>query len=153
MRLPQILLLTAALGLASCGMVRNSKLNPANWFGKSQEVTVAVQPTEDLDAKGRSLIQNVLSMKVEPYKGGAIIRATGLPPTQGWWQADLVPRPLDENGVLVLEFRVFPPVKPWPQGTQPSREITVALALSDIKLTGVREIVVQGAENARSSRR
>lgn len=153
MRLPQILLLTAALGLASCGAVRNSKLNPLNWFGKSQEVAVAVQPTEDSDAKGRSLIQTVLSMQVEPYKGGAIIRATGLPPTQGWWQADLVPRPLDENGVLVLEFRVFPPVKPWPQGTQPSREITVALALSDIKLDGVREIVVQGAENARSSRR
>ena len=153
MRLPQILLLTAALGLASCGMVRNSKLNPANWFGKSQEVTVAAEPTENLDAKGRSLIQNVLSMKVEPYQGGAIVRATGLPPTQGWWQADLVPLPLTENGGWLVNLRVSPPVKPWPQGTQPSREITVALALSDIKLANVREIVVQGAENARSSRR
>lgn len=164
MRLPQTAFiktvsLSAALAvtltLSACGGMRDSRLNPMNWFGKSRETTVAVAvaPTEDVDAKGRSLVQSVLTMAVEPYPGGAIVRATGLPPTQGWWEAELVAQPVDENGVLVLDFRVFPPITPWPAGTQPSREITAALALSDIKMTGVREIVVRGAGNARSSRR
>ena len=43
----------------------------------------------------------VLTMTVEPIPGGAIVRASGLTPTQGWWNAELVPRDLDENGVLV----------------------------------------------------
>jgi hypothetical protein len=36
---------------------------------------------------------------------------------------------------------------------QQSRQVTAAASLSDIKLDGVREIVVQGESNARSSRR
>jgi hypothetical protein len=36
---------------------------------------------------------------------------------------------------------------------QQSREITAAISLSNIKLDGIREIVVQGETNARSSRR
>lgn len=153
MRLPIALALICALGLSACGGWRDSRLNPSNWFGKSREVVALEAPTEDADLKGRSLVQSVLSMTVEPYQGGAIIRATGLPPTQGWWEAELVAQPVDENGVLVLDFRVFPPVAPWPAGTQPSREIVVAIALSNIKLEPVREIVVRGETNARSSRR
>lgn len=153
MRLPIALALICALGLSACGGWRDSRLNPSNWFGKSREVVAQEAPTEDADLKGRSLVQSVLSMTVEPYQGGAIVRATGLPPTQGWWEAELVAQPVDENGVLVLDFRVFPPVAPWPAGTQPSREIVVAIALSNIKLEPVREIVVRGEANSRSSRR
>ena len=156
MRLSKTVPLTAALALgltlSACGGI-SARLNPLNWFGKSREVTVAAAPATDVDVKGRSLIQSVLSMTVEPYPGGAIIRATGLPPTQGWWEAELVAQPVDENGVMVLDFRVYPPVTPWPAGTQPSREITAALALSDIKMAGVSEIMVRGETNARSSRR
>ena len=80
-------------------------------------------------------------------------RAKGLPPSLGFWQAELVARPLDENGVLVLDFRVYPPIAVAGVVNQQSREITVAYNLSDIKLQGITEIVVQGAGNARSSRR
>lgn len=153
MRLPIALALICALGLSACGGWRDSRLNPSNWFGKSREAVAQEAPTQDADLKGRSLVQSVLSMTVEPYQGGAIVRATGLPPTQGWWEAELVAQPVDENGVLVLDFRVFPPVAPWPAGTQPSREIVVAIALSNIKLEPVREIVVRGETNSRSSRR
>jgi len=38
-------------------------------------------------------------------------------------------------------------------GTQPSREVVVALYLSNYKLEAIREIVVQGEANARSARR
>ena len=91
--------------------------------------------------------------RLESYPGGAIVRATGLPPSQGWWEAELVPQPVDENGTLVLEFHVFPPITATGVVNQQSREITVAYNLSNIKLDGISNIVVQGANNARSSRR
>lgn len=140
-----------AISLTGCGYVARSKLNPFNWFGKSEardSIELVAAKTET-----RALAAQVTDMKVEPYSAGAIIRATGLMPTQGWWDAELVPRPLDENGVLVYDFRVFPPVIDTPAGTPQSREVTVAVSISPQKLDGVREIVVQGETNARSSRR
>ena len=95
----------------------------------------------------------VTLLKVEPYPGGAIVRATGLPPTQGYWSAELVAQPLDDQGRLVFEFRVFPPPEPVAAGTPYSRQITVAAALGTIALQGVSTIVVQGASNALSAGR
>ena len=151
MRLPLTAALIALTLLSACGGLRDSRLNPFNWFGRSQpaaQVQVAAAPTDP-----RALVDQVLSLQVEAYPGGAIVRAKGLPPTQGYWEAELVARPLDENGVLVLDFRVFPPTTAAGVVNQQSREITVAYNLSDIKLQGITEIVVQGAGNARSSRR
>ena len=53
----------------------------------------------------------------------------------------------------VFDFYVFPPVIPMDANTPQSREINVATSLSDIKLAAITQIVVQGANNARSSRR
>ncbi len=152
LRLPVTVALVAVLTLSACGGLRESRLNPLNWFGRSRDVAqtaVVSQAPQD----PRNLIQTVLSMSVEPFPGGAIIRATGLPPTQGWWEAELVARPVDDKGVLVLDFRVFAPPGARPVVNQQSREITAAISLSNIKLEGIREIVVQGETNARSSRR
>ncbi len=151
MRLPLLAALIGLTLLSACGGLRASRLNPFNWFGRSApaaQVQLTVAPADP-----RALVAQVLTMAVEPYPGGAIVRATGLPPTQGFWEAELVARPLDENGVLVLDFRVFPPISSAGVINQQSREITVAYNLSDIKLQGISEIVVQGAGNARSSRR
>lgn len=150
MRLPLLAALTAVMLLTACGAIRDSRLNPRNWFGRSQPADIVVV---EVAPDPRPLVDQVLSMVVEPYPGGAIIRATGLPPTQGYWEAELEPLPIDENGVLVYEFRVFPPIVDRRSGTQQSREVTVATALSDIKLQGITRIVVQGALNARESRR
>jgi len=141
----------AALLVSGCGAVRESRLNPFNWFGQSQPREVFVLGADPVD--DRLLAEQVTELKIESYPGGAIVRATGLMPTQGWWDAELVARPLDENGVLVFDFRVFPPLTKTDVNTAQSREVTVAIALSDIKLEPVREIVVQGQTNARSSRR
>ncbi len=146
---PAVLML--CLGLAACGGMRDSKLNPFNWFGRSQETEKVALPEAPRDP--RALVQQVIGLAVEEVPGGAIVRATGLPPTQGYWQAELVPQPVDETGRLVLEFRVFPPVETMRAGTQPSREVVVALYLSNYKLEAIREIVVQGEANARSARR
>lgn len=142
--------LSVVLVVAGCGAIRESRLNPFNWFGRAEprETVTTAAPQDE-----RLLIAQVLTLSVDPYSSGAIIRAKGIPPTQGWWEAELVARPLDENGVLVYDFRIFPPITNTPQGTPRSREITVATSLSNVKLDQVREIVVQGGTNALSSRR
>ena len=151
MRARQIAILTLCLILAGCGGLRDSRLNPFNWFGKSQpRETIVLQ---DQPADARPLVSAVLSMTVEPIPGGAIVRATGQTPTQGWWKADLVALPIGEDGTLVYEFRLLPPIERTDVNTPRSREVTVAIYISDIKLEQVREIVVQGASNARSARR
>jgi hypothetical protein len=65
----------------------------------------------------------------------------------------LVAREIDEKGVLVYDFRLMPPPLRKPAGAQQTREVTVAASISNIKLEGVTQIVVQGANNARTSRR
>lgn len=151
MRVPILAVLILAMALPGCARLRESRINPLNWFGPGGEAVVTdlyVRPEDP-----RALVAQVTLLKVEPYPGGAIVRATGVPPTQGYWEAELVAQPLDENGQLVYEFRVFPPVVPAAAGTPTSRQITVAAAISTIALQGVGTIVVQGASNALSSRR
>jgi hypothetical protein len=145
-------LVLASMVLTACGQVRNSRLNPFNWFGRSEPVqtTAVVLPGEIKDL--RPLVQQVTEMVVEPIPEGAIIRAKGLPPTQGWWNAELVERSF-EDGVLTFDFRIIGPRSPQPAVTPRSREVVVATSLSNIRLATVRQIVVQGETNARSSRR
>lgn len=146
------LALTLTLTLASCGGLRDSRLNPFNWFGRSapaEKVIVETGATVD----PRLLVETVTDMKVDAFPGGAIVRATGLTPTQGWWAAELVDLPIDEDGVLVLEFRLLPPITPTDVNTPKSRTVTVGTSLSDIKLGKISRIVVQGATNARASAR
>lgn len=150
MRASHSALLAATLLLTACSGFSTSKLNPFNWFGRAEPQTMEfVERPED----PRALIAEVTELTVEPYPGGAIIRASGLPPTQGWWEAELVKAESEEEGVLVYDFRIYPPTSPRPAGTPTSREVTVATAISDFTLAEVTRIVVQGAGNALSSRR
>ncbi len=146
------LALTLTLALASCGGLRDSRLNPFNWFGRSapaERVEVAVDP----DADPRPLVETVTDMQVDAFPGGAIVRATGLTPTQGWWAAELIELPIDADGVLVLEFRLLPPITPTDVNTPQSRTVTVGTSFSDIKMAKISRIVVQGKTNARASAR
>lgn len=147
-----VLALGAAFVVTGCGAVRDSRLNPFNWFGGARR-RERVQQTAEVARDQRLLVADVTSLSVDAYSSGAIVRATGIPPSQGWWDAELVARPIDENGVLVYDFRVFPPIIDTPTGTPRSREITVGVSISAVRLDQVREIVVQGANNALSSRR
>ena len=143
--------------LAGCGTVRESRINPFNWFGGSEEVQEGFAPEDVIERlDSRPLINQVTQMRIERVQGGAIVHAVGLPPTQGAWQADLVPenrgRP-NENGVLVLQFKAYPAIGATPQGTEVSREVVAGAFLTDQTLASVREITVRGQSNARTTRR
>lgn len=143
--------LCLTMTLTACSRIGNSRLNPFNWFGGSQEAAQAADPV-GLPVDKRLLVATVTELALERMPGGVIIRATGLPPTQGYWDAELVARPL-EDGRLVYDFRIFPPITDQAVSTPVSREVTVATFLSDAKLANINEIAVQGASNARASRR
>lgn len=149
MNTPLVATLCATLALGACSSISNSRLNPFNWFGGSEETAVLLP---DAPADSRLLVSQVTDMKLEKMPGGVIIRAVGLPPTQGYWEAALVARPV-EDGTIIYDFRVFPPITGQIASTTQSREVTVAAFLSNVKLESIRQITVQGATNARTSRR
>lgn len=146
-------LLVAALAVTGCGRIRDSKINPFNWFGGSK--TETVQVVDGVPQDPRPLVQEVTGLEVARQPGGAIVTATGVPPTQGWWDAELV-RDGDgtaEDGTLTYRFVVKAPLELRRSSTPQSREVTAAVFLSDIGLQDVRKIVVQGASNSRSTSR
>jgi hypothetical protein len=153
MRLPLLATLMLMLALSACGGLRESRLNPFNWFGRSQPIAPVTLITSVEQADPRPLVQQVLTMSVEPMQGGVIVRATGVPPTQGWWSGELVARDLDEQGRLIYDFRIVPPPTATRVSTQFSREVTVADFISNQKLEEISQIIVQGELNARSSGR
>lgn len=148
-----VLALSATL-LTACGFSQ-SNFNPLNWFGRSQEAASLIPDGGYSSTESRPLVQQVSALKIDRTLGGAIIRATGLPPTQGYWEADLLPlndeRPI--NGVLSYAFHIRAPLSPQPVVNTPSREVVTGYFVSTAKLLGVRQIRVVGAENSRSARR
>ncbi|EPX79177.1 hypothetical protein [Litoreibacter arenae] len=145
-------ILAITLTVSACGRIRDSRINPFNWFGRDRAETVVVAD-EALARDPRPFVSQVLSLQVEPTPEGAIIRAVGLPPLQGYWNAALVEVDRDNPTTLTYEFRVLPPLSQTRQGTQRSREIFVARAVSSSRLTQVRTITVIGQGNRRAVRR
>lgn len=151
---PLPLLLAAALAATGCARLAESRINPLNWFGGSRPVAaqaghVPLVPegqggTYDL----RQPIAQVTDMAIERTDSGAILRATGLAPAQGYHNAQLV-LVGRENGVLTYEFRVAPPPAP----TGGPQAITVARTLNAGDLAGITAVRVLAQANAREARR
>ena len=138
------LMLAMAAALPGCGWFEDppKTLEPKGGYRKPQE-------------EQRVLVQQVTNVTVEQTLSGAIVRATGLPPTQGWYDAALLPANdgQAEDGVLTYRFVVNQPLELRRTSTPQSREVTAAVYLSDIRLQDVRKIVVQGAANSRATSR
>ena len=151
---PLIAALVLSLTLSACGAARESRFNPFNWFGGSRSEPTSLGQTE-LFVDNRALVAQVTSLAIERTSTGAIVRAEGLTPTQGWWDAELVPqtslRPID--GIVVYEFRIASPGRETRVSTPQSRAVSVATTLSQAQLDEIREVVVIGAENQRRVRR
>ncbi|MCX7645421.1 MAG: hypothetical protein N2Z62_09025 [Rhodobacteraceae bacterium] len=167
MRATLVAFLALTLTLGGCAGFRESRFNPLNWFSRSEAARIDEAQRFQRPADPRPLVDQVTAMTVERVPGGAILRATGLPPTQGFWDAALVEVPqfieerasdgtvtrIRDSSVLVYDFRLAPPPYAARQGTEPSREVIVATFLSNNRLDGVSRIVVRGERTERISRR
>lgn len=150
MKTPIATLLLSTLLVTGCA----SKINPFNWFKRSTNETVEqVAPGFVLDTRG--LVDQVISLQIGKTNGGAIIYAVGLPPSQGYWDAELVAENDEKpiNGVLTYKFRIDQPYEFKRASTPTSREVVVGHFVSNIKLQSVSSIRVLGTRNARTSRR
>jgi hypothetical protein len=158
--MPKTLIAAIALSfaLSACGGFRESRFNPFNWFGRSE--SRASSQAEDFLPRTdpRPFVEAVTELAIEPIPGGAILRARGLPPTQGFWAAELVAyEGSAENpvppGTLIFDFRLAPPPVALRQGQPQSREIDVAIYLTDNQLAEIGTIVVRGQRTERVIRR
>ncbi|ETD84851.1 hypothetical protein [Rhodobacter capsulatus] len=153
---PVALSLAVALALSGCG-IGKTKLNPWNWFTHEEVMTLA--PKEgypDVKEDPRELIAQVTALEVKQTQGGAIVAATGLTPTQGWWGAKLL---AENDGKPVEGVMTYRFVVAWPDPGSPaanrvstpqSREVTAAAFINNVLLAEVTKVVVIGAETQRS---
>lgn len=116
-------------------------------FGRRDE-----DPYDTPQGDPRALVDQVVSLRLERNRGGAILHAIGLPPQQGFFDGDLVP--LDDGkpvkGMVSFEFRIAAPAAPTRVSTQASREVLVGLFLTNQQLADVRRIRVIAAQNSRT---
>ena len=161
MRHTLTLILCLGLVLTGCARLAESRLNPLNWFGRSAPVVATtadgqiqplVPPGQAAAQDTRVVIDQIVDLQIEQTSSGAIVRATGLAATQGFYSAELV-LASSADGNVVYDFRVMAPEGFEAIGTEASRRITVALELSVAELAGLRSVTVRGAQNARDARR
>ena len=140
--------------VASCARISESRLNPFNWFGRDRGVETAEPIEIETVRDPRPLVEEVVSVSLDRAPGGAILRAVGVPATQGHWAAELV---LDDvrstPDRLIYQFRAAPPLDPAPVSTDASRQVVVATFLTDGRLARIREVQVLGAQSSRAVRR
>lgn len=164
-------LVLACVVLAGCATVRESRLNPFNWFGRGApeqaagEDTGAANPLlprraaisifrqDEVEAYGGRLIGQIDELLIERRPGGAIVRVRGIADRIGPYDVRLVPVP-EESDASTLTFDLRNLQGPGPRGgTEAARSVTAAVSLSTQNLEGIRTIRVRGARNVLASRR
>ncbi|MDU8926815.1 hypothetical protein RXV86_05425 [Alisedimentitalea sp. MJ-SS2] len=147
--------------------MRDSFLNPGNWFGRSRAEAVDEGPVNPLIPKSRGLfrrkaeeeyrgivIDTIAELRIERATDGAIIQVKGIANTQGWHNARLIEEE-DDGSDTTLTYTLQAQRSPYREliGPPQGREIVVAKVVTENDLAGIRVIRVKGAKNARSSRR
>ncbi len=148
------------LTLASCsggGRGSLASLNPFNWFGGqsgqgSVATTLAPRRGYAVDIDTRPLVAQITALAVERTASGVIVRATALPPSDGYYDAGLVAVAPKNSRELRYEFRARAPTQVIRIGSPFQRQIIVAVHLTRTQLNGIRRIVVVAQGNSRSSR-
>lgn len=128
-----------------------SRLNPSTWPETEEEREPLVPPQAAAEVDRRPLIPQIVDLQFDRTTGGIILRATGLAPSQGYSQADLVPITEDievVDGTITLAFRALPPPRDM-GGERINREVVAARFLSNIELNDVRSIRVVSQSNMR----
>jgi hypothetical protein len=154
------LFLALSLTITGCARLAESRLNPLNWFGRSTAVAAQPQDLRPLVPAAalvavtdtRPLIDQITTLSIDRTSDGAIIRATGIATTQGFYNAQLVLVEA-QGGTVTYAFRVATPTGFEAIGTAASREVTSATALSAAELAGISVVRVLAATNAREARR
>jgi len=170
MRTLLTLTVISSLLLSGCSGWRDSRANPANWFGNSRSSPVeetAPGNTNPLIPERTSILRRnreevyagtpvdqVTSLTIERKPGGAIVRASGLSARQGAHDVRLTSEtdgdPVD--GVLTFTLEAIQPAD-TPRGSRVSRSFNAARFVSRAVLERVDTIRVVGGRNVQTTRR
>ncbi|MEI4263589.1 hypothetical protein [Roseovarius sp. D0-M9] len=162
----------SGLTLAGCSGLRDSRVNPANWFGQSRTTPVAAsadatvnplipeardsifQRKSDEETYQGTPIYAVEGVVIERSSGGAIVKATGLSLRQGAYDVRLSPENKGEpvGGVLTYTMRAVQRAD-TPQGPEQTRRVSAGAFISTQTLEETSEIRVLGQTNSAASRR
>ena len=153
-------LLIGAIALSGCARLSESRLNPSNWFASGGGGGATVAEGRDrgplvpagvrtLEVDARPLIAQVSSVSLERTPDGAILRATGVAQSQGWFNAELVLIAID-GGTATYAFRAEAPRDFQNTGSAASRSITAAVNLDLAELAAIRRFRVEAAGNSRT---
>ncbi len=168
MRKQVLTLLVLAMTVTACSTVRDSRLNPFNWFGRSQSVVVNPQETavnplipkrnsifakKDAPPYSGTLVESVTELHIRRVPGGAVVEATGVFTSLGSFDVRLVAEDSENTSTLTYSFRALQPRQTTGVGTAHSRTVTAAVHLTEQDLVGISTIRVVAKTNIRSSRR
>lgn len=176
MRLLTTTVLIATLTLSACGTIRDSRVNPFNWFGNARSEPVErdtraetnplipvadrgglFRSTRDVVEEYRGVpVDQVSGLVIERVPGGAIVRATGISAFDNPFAVRLSPTTDDfepVDGVLTFRLEAERPRRPSRTTSTRVRTVTAGLYLSDRELRDVRVIRVEGERNAQTTSR
>ncbi|MEM8978186.1 MAG: hypothetical protein AAGD04_01780 [Pseudomonadota bacterium] len=150
----RVVLILLCLSLAGCAGLRESRVNPLNWFGREDaEASVDVDSLPEKQRELRPLIESLTDVRLERLQGGAVLRVIGTTDRQGYYALALVPRETRSSfDTLIFDARGVPPRAATPRGTTRSREVIMAREFTLPDLRGIREIQVVSATNTRRIR-
>ena len=95
---------------------------------------------------------SIQTVNLTPTSTGYVLKVLAVTPTQGYWNARLIPTESEAEGSLAFTFAASPPPGTAPVPPERAREIAVATYLSRRDLAGIGEIVVRDAGSARALR-
>jgi len=177
MRILTISLLVATMTLTACGAVRESRINPLNWFGGSRSTPIPQKTEAEINplipqTTRRGLfssardaaqvylgtpIDQISGLVIERVPGGGIVRATGVSEVLGIYDVRLTPvndeEEVDEDGVLTYRLEGVRPARVVRGGTDRQRTVTAGRRLTDNQLAKARVIRVEGRLNAQTTSR
>lgn len=165
-------LIVASIAVSGCATVRESRVNPFNWFGGSSSVPVAqtggtgaANPL--IPEKSESIFRRdeaeavyagwpvgtIGELLIERRPGGAIIRVTGIADRAGPFDVRII-EDKAQTSPSTLAYTLEALQSAGPRNTSVhARTVTAAIWLTDQELVGIREIRVTGANNALVTRR
>ena len=156
------LALTIGTVLAASGCSRfgsDSGLNPFGWFGGS-DAPSTLEPRGGWKTKSddpRQQVPQILSAGFQPMNEGKLLVVQAFAPVKGWWDLEIITeeiQPADQlrpglDGVLRLVLVGNPPLIGSPEANMPANpqvdQLTVALPISTIQLSRIREIQISSA--------
>jgi hypothetical protein len=175
MRLLMTTLMISTLTLSACGF-RDSRANPANWFGNSRSQPVDIDQNVDTnplipqnesaglfssfsdqtDLYTGTPIDQVTELVIERVPGGAVVRATGVSDYDGPFGVRLTPTsdvsdPTD--GIMSYTFEAERPRDAGRTTSTRVRTVTAAVRLTDKQLARIKTIRVDAARNAQTTAR